>query len=110
MDRSPAPVFGLVNDQPPLAADSADRRRRLRRSVKQSCHAGLEGRECDGAVVDPSVAGAAIHRIGLSRSRAVQALSGGGAVEFLFNPADDRTLIARLCSVFNDYTPNPKPA
>ena len=99
-----------MNDQSPLAAESADRRRHLRRSIKQSCHAGLEGRECDGAVVDPSVAGAAIHRVGLIRSRAVQAPSGGVAVEFLFNPADDRTLIARLCSVFNDYTRRPDPA
>ncbi len=63
-----------------MAVDSADKRRHLRHRVKEFCHARLEGCEC------------------------------GVAVEFLFHPADDRTLIARLWRVLNDYTSDPKPA
>ncbi len=84
--------------------------------------------ECDGTVVNMSVAGAAVHldleldvdpepgsiieleiqRVGLIRTRVVRALIGGFAVEFLFSPADDKSLIANLWRVLNEYSPNSK--
>ncbi len=105
------------------AAEPADKRRHLRHSVNEPCRVKLENGEYVGAVVNMSVAGAAIHldikldveteigaiielhvqRIGMIRTRAVRSLIGGVAVEFLFNPADDRALIARLWKVLNEY-------
>ena len=109
-----------------LAAEPAEKRRHLRHSVNEPCRAKLKGGEYVGAVVNMSVAGAAIHldleldmdpepgaiielhirRIGMIRTRAVRSLIGGVAVEFLFNPADDRALIARLWKVLNEYAPS----
>lgn len=109
-----------------MAAETAEKRRHLRHSVNEPCRARLEGGEYVGAVVNMSVTGAAIHldieldinpepgavielqirRIGLIRTRAVRSLIGGVAVEFLYNPADDRALIARLWKVLNEYAPS----
>ena len=89
----------------------------------------LESGEVVGAVVNMSVAGAAIHldieldinpevgsiielhikRIGMIRTRVVRPLIGGVAVEFLFNPAHDRALIAKLWKVLNEYAPSAGP-
>ncbi len=108
-----------------MAAETVEKRRHLRHSVNEPCRARLEGGEYVGAVVNMSVAGAAVHldieldmdpepgavielhirRIGMIRTRAVRSLIGGVAVEFLFNPADDRALIARLWKVLNEYAP-----
>lgn len=105
------------------AAEPVEQRRHLRHSVNEPCRVKLENGEFVGAVVNMSVAGAAIHleietevepeigaiielhvqRIGMIRTRAVRSLIGGMAVEFLFNPADDRALIARLWKVLNEY-------
>ena len=109
-----------------VAADPIEKRRHLRHSVNEPCRARFEGGEFVGAVVNMSVAGAAIHleleldieiepgtivelhiqRIGLIRTRTVRSLIGGVAVEFLFNPADDRALIAKLWRVLNEYAPS----
>ncbi len=108
-----------------MAAETVEKRRHLRHSVNEPCRARLEGGEYVGAVVNMSVAGAAVHldieldmdpepgavielhirRIGMIRTRVVRRLIGGVAVEFLFNPADDRALIARLWKVLNEYAP-----
>lgn len=107
-----------------MAAEPIEKRRHLRHSVNEPCRAKMEGGEYVGAVVNMSVAGAAIHldleldmdpkpgaivelqiqRIGLIRTRVVRTLIGGVAVEFLFNPADDRALIAKLWKVLNEYS------
>ena len=107
------------------ATGTADKRRHLRHSVNEPCRARLEGGEYVGAVVNMSVSGAAIHldieldlnpdlgtmielhikRIGMIRTRVVRTLIGGIAVEFLFNPTDDRVLIAKLWKVLNEYAP-----
>ncbi len=109
-----------------MAAETDERRRHLRHSVNEPCRARFEGGEYVGAVVNMSVSGAAIHldleldidpepgaiieldiqHIGLIRTRAVRTLIGGVAVEFLFNPADDRALIAKLWKVLNEYAPS----
>ncbi len=109
-----------------MAAETIDKRRHLRHSVNEPCRATLESGEYVGAVVNMSVAGAAIHldlemdmeteagmiielhiqRIGMIRTRAVRSLIGGVAVEFLFNPAEDRALITRLWKVLNEYAPS----
>ena len=108
-----------------MTAQTAEKRRHLRHSVNEPCRARLEGGEYVGAVVNMSVAGAAIHldveldihpqpnafielhikRIGMIRTRVVRRLIGGVAVEFLFNPAHDRVLIAKLWKVLNEYAP-----
>ena len=107
------------------ATGTADKRRHLRHSVNEPCRARLENGEYVGAVVNMSVSGAAIHldieldlnpdlgtmielhikRIGMVRTRVVRTLIGGIAVEFLFNPTDDRVLIAKLWKVLNEYAP-----
>lgn len=106
-----------------MAAETGEKRRHLRHSVNEPCRVRFEDGEYVGAVVNMSVSGAAIHldleldidpapgtiieldvrRIGLVRTRAVRTLIGGIAVEFLFNPADDRALIAKLWKVLNEY-------
>ena len=108
-----------------MSVEPAEKRRHLRRSVKQPCTAYLEDGEHIGAVVNMSVSGAAIHldieldaelepetivelqvqRIGRIRTRVVRPLVGGMAVEFLFDPAQDRDIIARLWKVLNEYSP-----
>ena len=106
--------------------EPAEKRRHLRHSVNEPCRAILESGEIVGAVVNMSVSGAAIHldieleinpeigsiielqieRIGKIRTRVVRSLIGGVAVEFLFNPAHDRALIAKLWKVLNEYAPS----
>ncbi len=106
-----------------MTAENVYKRRHLRHRVNEPCRARLEGGEYVGAVVNMSVSGAAIildlevdidpkpgaiieleiRRIGLIRTRAVRTLVGGVAVEFLFNPTDDRALIAKLWKVLNEY-------
>ena len=105
-------------------AEPVEKRRHLRHSVNEPCRVRFEGGEFIGAVVNMSVSGAAIHldleldvevepgtivelqiqRIGMLRTRTVRSLIGGVAVEFLFNPADDRALIAKLWKVLNEYS------
>ncbi|MFP6745125.1 MAG: hypothetical protein VCB77_08070 [Alphaproteobacteria bacterium] len=43
--------------------------------------------------------------IGRLRTRAVRSLIDGLAVEFLFDPTEDRALIAKLMKVLNKYSP-----
>lgn len=108
-----------------MSDEQADKRRHLRHSVKEPCTAYLEGGEFLGSVVNMSVSGAAIHldvevdadigsgaivelqvqRIGRLRTQVVRSLVGGLAVEFLFDPKEDRALIAKLWKVLNEYSP-----
>ena len=108
-----------------MAPGTAENRRHLRHSVNEPCRARIGDGEFIGAVVNMSVSGAAIHldieldlnpdlgtmielhikRIGMIRTRVVRTLIGGIAVEFLFNPTDDRVLIAKLWKVLNEYAP-----
>ena len=108
-----------------MSAEPADKRRHLRHSVKEPCTAYLEDGEYLGSVVNMSVSGATIHldievdieiepgaivelqvrRIGRLRTRAVRSLIGGLAVEFLFDPSEDRALIAKLWKVLNENSP-----
>ena len=107
-----------------MSVEPSDKRRHLRHSVKEPCTAYLEDGEYIGAVVNMSVSGAAIHldveldaelepdtiiefqiqRIGRIRTRVVRPLVGGIAVEFLFDPTQDRDIIARLWKVLNEYS------
>ena len=108
-----------------MSVDPLDKRRHLRYSVKEPCTAYLEDGEHLGAVVNMSVSGATIHldveldaelepdtivefqvqRIGRIRTRVVRPLVDGMAVEFLFDPTQDRDMIARLWKVLNEYSP-----
>ncbi len=107
-----------------MNVESTNKRRHLRHSVKEPCTAYIEDGEYIGAVTNMSVSGAAIHldveldakldadtiiefqvqRIGRIRTRVVRALVGGVAVEFLFDPTQDRDIIARLWKVLNEYS------
>ena len=102
-----------------------EHRRHLRYSVNEPCTADLEDGEHVGAVVNMSVSGAAVHldvefdaklepdtlvelqvqRIGRVHTRVVRPLVDGMAVEFLFDPTQDRDMIARLWKVLNEYSP-----
>ena len=53
-----------------------------------------------GAIIELQV-----RRIGRLRTRAVRSLIDGLAVEFLFDPTEDRALIAKLRKVLNEYSP-----
>ncbi len=108
-----------------IANSPVEKRRELRHSVNEPCRAKMHNGEYDGAVVNMSVSGAAIHldielevepeigaivelqmpRVGLIRTRVVRPLIGGIAVELLFNPTEDRALIAKLWRVLNEYAP-----
>ena len=106
-----------------MSVEPVDKRRHLRHSVNEPCTAYNEHGEYSGAVVNMSVSGAAVHldveidadlepgsivelqvkRIGKVNTRVARPLDGGFAVEFLFDPAQDRQLIARLWKVLNEY-------
>ncbi|MFP6742389.1 MAG: PilZ domain-containing protein [Alphaproteobacteria bacterium] len=108
-----------------MSDEQVDKRRHLRHSIKEPCTAFLEDGEYLGSVVNMSVSGAAIHldvevdaeiengaivelqvqRIGRLRTRAVRSLVGGLAVEFRFDPTEDRALIAKLWKVLNEFSP-----
>lgn len=108
-----------------MNVEAIDKRRHLRHLVNEPCIAYHEGSEYVGAVVNMSVSGAAVHfdieldanlesdsfvklhfqRIGGVRTRVVHPLVGGLAVEFLFDPVEDRDLIERLWKVLNEYAP-----
>ncbi len=107
-----------------MSVEPVEKRRHLRHSVNEPCTAYLEDGEYIGAVVNMSVSGAGIHldveldveleadtviefqiqRIGRIRTRVVRPLVGGVAVEFLFDPVEDRDIIARLWKVLNEYS------
>ncbi len=107
-----------------MSDEQIEKRRHLRHSVKEPCTAYLEDGEYLGSVVNMSVSGAAVHleieldveietgtilelqvqRIGRLRTRAVRTLVGGLAVEFLFDPLEDRELIAKLWNVLNEFS------
>ena len=106
-----------------MSVDPVEKRRHQRPSVNESFTAYNEHGEYIGAVVNMSVSGAAVHlaieldanlepdsivelqvkRIGKIRTRVVRPLDSGFAVEFLFDPAQDRQLITRLWKVLNEY-------
>ena len=106
-----------------MSYETVENRLHLRHSVNEPCTAYNEHGEFIGAVVNMSVSGAAVHldveidadlepdsivelqikRIGKVRTRVVRPLHGGFAVEFLFDPTQDRQLIARLWKVLNEY-------
>jgi hypothetical protein len=104
-----------------MSDEQVDKRRHLRHSIKEPCTALLEDGEYLGSVVNMSVSGAAIHldvevengaivelqvqRIGRLSTRAVRSLVGGLAVEFLFDPTEDRALIAKLWKVLSEISP-----
>jgi len=107
-----------------MSDEEVEKRRHLRHSVKEPCTAYLEDGEYLGSVVNMSVSGGAIHlevevdaeietgaivelqvqRIGRIRTQAVRSLVGGLAVEFLFDPQEDRELIAKLWKVLNEFS------
>ena len=100
-------------------SETINNRRNLRHSVNEPCIVYNEYGEYGGAVVNMSVSGAAVHldvqldadlepdstvelqvkRIGKFRTRVVRPLVGGFALEFLFDPGQDRQLISRLWKV-----------
>ena len=108
-----------------MNVEPVEHRRHLRYLVNEPCIVYHEDSEYIGAVVNMSVSGAAVHldialdanlesdtivklqvrRIGGVRTRVVHPLIGGLAVEFLFDPEQDRELIDRLWKVLNEYSP-----
>ena len=108
-----------------MSVETIDKRRHLRHSVNEPCIAYHGDSKFSGTVVNMSVSGAAVHldieldadletdsivkldvqRIGGVRTRVVHPLVGGLAVEFLFDPEQDRELIDRLWKVLNEFAP-----
>ena len=108
-----------------MSVEPVEHRRHLRYLVNEPCIAYHEDSEYLGSVVNMSVSGAAVHldieldadletdsllklqfqRIGGVRTRVVHPVVGGLAVEFLFDPEEDRELIDRLWKVLNEYAP-----
>ena len=100
-----------------------DRRNQLRHTVREPCRAFFEGQQYDGSVVNMSVAGAAIHldveldvqpppgavmelkidRIGVIQTKVVRPLVGGVGLEFIFDRTRDRSMVATLFRVLNEF-------
>ena len=108
-----------------MSVETVEKRRHLRHLVNEPCTAYHGNGEYIGAVVNMSVSGAGIHLdveldadleadsivelqvqcIGKISTRVVRPLVGGMAVEFLFDPTQDRDIITRLWKVLNEYSP-----
>ena len=120
-------IKSLVNGAALLEPTSilAARAKGPRYTVREPCSTTVENHEHLGAVVNMSVAGAAVYldveleaepetgttieleiqRIGTIRTRVVRPLIGGIAVEFIFDKDKDRRPIVSLWNVLNDYSP-----
>ena len=61
--------------------------------------------EVDAEIENGAIVELQVQRIGRLRTRAVRSLVGGLAVEFLFDPTEDRALIAKLWKVLNEFSP-----